>query len=592
LEDSPLNAFDAPTPEDLSKLLPGYAVSEIVGRGGMGVVYRALQSDLNRQVAIKILPRLMEESEGFIKRFRQEAQALASLSHPNIVSIFDFGEVDGQFYFVMEYVDGLTLRDVIRSGGVPPVEALAMIIQICTALQYTHDQGIVHRDIKPVNLLIDKKGVIKLTDFGLAKLVQSTPSGDALTQTNQQIGTPFYMAPEQRSNADTLDHRVDIYALGVVFYELLTGKLPAGAFTPPSSEVEIDARLDEVVNRAMADNPEKRFQHASDMKTEVDEISRTGSTSPSGTIPNRKRVILAGALYTLMLALVIGLGVWKPWEGNGQESNERLQNSSAKGPPQLLDLREGVQMELAWIPPGSFQMGSPDTEEGRKEDENLHEVTITKGFWMGKYEVTREQWEFVMGRNTRKFKGNRNPEDNKIVNWHGCQKFAEKLNEKVEGAAFRLPTEAEWEYACRAGTSTRYYIGNKESDLDEAAWYAKNRDGFAQEVGRKTPNNWGLYDMLGNASEWCSDWHGPSYPNEPQVDPQGASEGVDKVIRGGFWNASVDTCRSAGRTKRKPSSTRYGIGFRVVGVQLDKTPTSTLDRKLGEEITIDLSPKE
>ena len=224
-------------------------ILEHLGQGGMGVVYKARQRQLNRLVAVKILPPSVGEDPAFAERFTREAQALAQLNHPNIVQVYDFGQTDEFFYFVMEYVDGVNLRALIRDGKLKPEEALKIVPQICEALQFAHDEGIVHRDIKPENILIDKKGRVKIADFGLAKLLGQAAEDISLTGTGQLMGTLGYMAPEQLQHAHAVDHRADIYSLGVVFYEMLTGHLPIGRFEPPSKKVHVDVRLDDVVLR-------------------------------------------------------------------------------------------------------------------------------------------------------------------------------------------------------------------------------------------------------------------------------------------------------------------------------------------------------
>jgi len=209
----------------------------------------------------------------FGHRFSREAKAMAKLSHPHIVMVHDFGRTEsGLFYFIMEYVDGLNLRQLIADHRIEPKEALAIIPQICEALQFAHDEGVVHRDIKPENILIDKKGRVKIADFGLAKLVSTAPDDLSLTREGGTMGTPMYMAPEQLEGAKHVDHRADIYSLGVVFYELLTGELPLGRFAAPSEKVQIDVRLDEIVLRTLEKEPDRRYQHVSEIKTQVDEI--------------------------------------------------------------------------------------------------------------------------------------------------------------------------------------------------------------------------------------------------------------------------------------------------------------------------------
>jgi len=226
------------------------------------------------------------------------------LSHPNIVTVHDFGEADGMFYLLMEYVDGATLRQLLRESRMKPETALTIVPKICEALQFAHEQGVVHRDIKPENVLLDKQGRVKIADFGIAKIVAEAgrassplpaeaaqPEGGAhpadagrpavrLTQ-DQVLGTPHYMAPEQVEHPQMVDHRADIYSLGVVLYEMLTGELPLGKFQPPSKKVQVDVRLDEVVLRALEKEPERRYQHASQVKTAVETIAATPSTGNS-----------------------------------------------------------------------------------------------------------------------------------------------------------------------------------------------------------------------------------------------------------------------------------------------------------------------
>ncbi len=240
-----------PTPAELASYFPDLEILELVGRGGMGVVYKARQKGLDRLVALKILSPKIGQEPAFAERFQREARAMAMLSHPHIVAVYDFGQTDGLYYFLMEFVDGVSLRRLLDAGKLSSQEALAIVPQICEALQFAHDHGVVHRDIKPENILLDKAGRVKIADFGLAKLMgrEARDLGFSLTGVGQVMGTPHYMAPEQLEHPQAVDHRADIYSLGVVFYQMLTGELPIGRFAPPSKKVEIDVRLDEVVLR-------------------------------------------------------------------------------------------------------------------------------------------------------------------------------------------------------------------------------------------------------------------------------------------------------------------------------------------------------
>jgi predicted Ser/Thr protein kinase len=276
---------------DLAPHFPELEVLELLGRGGMGAVYKARQKNLDRMVALKVIPPDAAKDPAFTERFNREARALARMNHPNIVTVYDFGERDGVYYLLMEYVDGVNLRHTLRAGNLQPREALAIVPQICDALQYAHDQGVVHRDIKPENVLLDRTGRVKIADFGLAKLLGTGPNDFTLTRTQQIMGTPRYMAPEQIEKPTTVDHRADIYSLGVVLYEMLTGELPIGRFDAPSHKVEVDVRIDQVVLRALEKSPDKRYQRASEVKSEL--VSATSwqagplrpSVAPAAALP-------------------------------------------------------------------------------------------------------------------------------------------------------------------------------------------------------------------------------------------------------------------------------------------------------------------
>jgi serine/threonine protein kinase len=328
--DAKQKAFVPPGVAELAPLFPQLEILELVGKGGMGAVYKARQKQLDRIVALKILPPGIGDDPAFAERFAREAKALAKLNHPGIVTLYEFGSVENKigamqtltpslshpmgeggrrpgegslFYFLMEFVDGVNLRQLLAGGRISAREALAIVPQICDALQFAHDQGIVHRDIKPENILLDRRGRVKVADFGLAKIVgaergsvsrssdesagaseQSEPSESAaghrpalqsLTDAGKVMGTPQYMSPEQITAPGEVDHRADIYALGVVFYQMLTGELPGKQLKPPSSKVQIDVRLDEVVLRALEKKPELRYQQVSEVKTLVETIVAT-----------------------------------------------------------------------------------------------------------------------------------------------------------------------------------------------------------------------------------------------------------------------------------------------------------------------------
>lgn len=270
-------SFTPPDLLDLAYLFPQWEILELIGRGGMGVVYKVRQRELDRTVALKILPPGLDNRPGFAERFTREAKALAKLNHPSIVTIHDSGRVEGIYFLLMEYVDGLNLRQLLDKGRISLREALTIITMVCDALQYAHDAGLVHRDIKPENILLDQEGRVKVADFGLAKLVgeeeftqaSTEEANPYVTDIGQVIGTLYYMAPEQIAQPHEVDHRADIYTLGVVLYQMLTGELPGAAWVPPSQKLHSDVRLDVVVQRAMQRNPDLRYQQASQVKDSV-----------------------------------------------------------------------------------------------------------------------------------------------------------------------------------------------------------------------------------------------------------------------------------------------------------------------------------
>ncbi len=295
-------AARAPGPADIAGYFPHLEVLELLGQGGMGYVYKARQRGLDRLVALKLLPADVSEDKSFADRFGREARALARLSHPSIVAVHDSGQVacaqdagvrdEGSlYYFLMEFVDGLNLRELIHRSPehrLDRAEALRIVAALCDALEYAHEEGVVHRDIKPENILLDRKGRVKIADFGLAKLLgrDDDVSSLGLTMPRQRLGTPHYMAPEQTERPLEVDHRADIYSVGVVLYEMLTGELPLGRFELPSQLGRGDLVLDEIVSRALEKNPQRRYQRASEIRTALSSaMSGQGLAAPAPATP-------------------------------------------------------------------------------------------------------------------------------------------------------------------------------------------------------------------------------------------------------------------------------------------------------------------
>jgi predicted Ser/Thr protein kinase len=427
-------SFTPPTPAELAPLFPQLEILELLGQGGMGAVYKARQPALDRLVALKILPTQAERDPTFAERFIREAKALAKLNHPHIVAVYDFGQAGSMFYFLMEYVDGLNLRQLLRQGQLKPAEALKIVPQICEALQFAHDEGIVHRDIKPENILLDKKGRVKIADFGLAKLLARAPGDPTLTGTQQVMGTMGYMAPEQIDRPQEVDHRADIYSLGVVFYEMLTGELPRGRFASPSEKVQIDVRLDEVVLRALAREPERRYQHASEVKTDLSHISegnpggaRGGSTLVLPLPPMGWRLVLvAVGMACSVLLIVLGLimlafGTWGPGGKAGIVLGTALSflvggcggMFACWGALRPVKGTGDLVMAYGMLGLAGFLLGLIAT--GRESGPNAHVLSLALGFLFGGPGGLFGSWTLM-----NRGEGGRAREDQADWNWFDC----------------------------------------------------------------------------------------------------------------------------------------------------------------------------
>jgi serine/threonine protein kinase len=380
----------------IAKHFPQLEILECLGRGGMGVVYKARQSRLDRFVALKILAREKEKDPHFAERFQREAQALARLSHSNIVMVYDFGETAGLYYLLMEYVDGLNLRQLLQTSKMTPQQALSIVPKICEALQYAHEQQIVHRDIKPENVLVDKYGRVKIADFGIAKILGQTRPNGSLTGEKGIIGTPHYMAPEQIEKPATVDHRADIYSLGVVFYELLTGELPLGRFPTPSQKIQVDVRLDEIVLHALEKEPKRRYQQAREIKTDVETVatSRHAGKSIDATrnawlLPRPRFALVMMTLMFALLGVAILLNFFRSNALSSVQPQQGATALHAEQSPSVLDAgRQPVNLQADRTQtPGSHDYATELRRASRELDELRQNYTDT---WPAVINKTRE----------------------------------------------------------------------------------------------------------------------------------------------------------------------------------------------------------
>ena len=676
----------------------GYEVVQRLGKGGMGFVYLVSHPEYGL-FAVKIIdPQAVAKDPEYVARFAHEGDFAMNIRHSNLIAVHEMGQDPdtGYYFLVMDYLPGGDVHQRLKNGPFAIDEAVRIVAQVANALVEVHSHGVIHRDIKPENIMFTADGTPKLADLGIAKF---SDAGESIqTSADVMIGTPAYMAPEQIMDSHGVDARADIFSLGVVFFEMLTGHRPNEGLKVleivaqalegrPIPDVrtfrpEVPATVAQLLNMMCAPKREQRFASAAQV---VDVFNRLlgrernvasvapppvvpSSASPSSKMPSlsspsssssvrsssvrssavrssvvgrrsesgwksflrQQWVFPAGvtAGIAVLAAIVVFLGGRSaprrrgpvmetpkveivplvpesaPESGEAERSARQVtagtalenrqspredtpaagrssatqvraesvnaetnrldaslqtSDSSRKSPPKTGDGRVfwakgGARVEMVYCAPCTFRMGSPKTEPGRGSDEQPHEVTLTRGFWIGKYEVTREQWRQVMGVNAPGVGAGDHPVA--YVSWADCQRFMSRA-----GDGFRLPTEAEWECACRAG-STGAFAGGRLADL---AWYLGSLSpsgDVCHPVGKKNANDWGIHDMHGNVWEWCADWYG-DYPSGAVDDPKGPDAGEYRVMRGG-WAKSLDSkCRSAVRRSASPQERSRTCGFRL-----------------------------
>ena len=613
-------------PTDIPKRVGNYEVVEMIAEGGMGAVFKGRHVEMGTFAAVKFLASEFEEDETFVKRFEREARLAATLASPFSIRTFDVGQADGRRYILMEFVEGRTLTEILDDRGrMEEPEALAIMSHVAQALAEAHEHGIIHRDIKPDNIIINKRGIPKLADLGVAKEMHSKEK--SLTLTGFTVGTPSFMSPEQAQGRIDIDARSDIYSLGATFYEALVGQLPFEGETtlgimhrianepapdPLTVNPDLSGEVAALIRKMMAVKREERFQTADALADHIEAMrsgtptrpdarseaspASPGTTSPPASEPGKPRpptgtrlssgrlkwVAAAVLLLVLLLAIVL-VSSWGPSDKNrsagggpspatgpgpaGGEDPGPPNGSAADPGPGGPDIAasqtetNSLGMTLVLLKPGTFQMGSGPTDKGRLAAEGpRHKVTLTRAFYLAAHEVTNAQHEAAFPKH-KELRPAGAGDDHPVVNvsWKEALAFCAWLNKK-DGKTYRLPTEAEWEYACRAGTETAYCWGD---DFDPKKANS-GKDATLAAVGKFPANPAGLYDMHGNAWEWCDDWYLDTYYEaSPPKDPAGPKSGDKKILRGGSAGLGPNLSRAAFRYRATPETRHELFGFRV-----------------------------
>jgi formylglycine-generating enzyme required for sulfatase activity/serine/threonine protein kinase len=624
-----------------------YRLLERLGAGGMGVVYKAIHTRLERPVAVKF-PRFAALLDaGAAARFVREAKLLGQLQHPHIVRALDAGDSEHGPYLVTDFIEGETVEQLVRREG--PLEfrrALQLALEAAGGLAHAHAQQIVHRDVKPSNLLLDHAGVLRVVDFGLAKAMATEASAESLaglshaTGAGAFLGTVGYAAPEQLQTEATVDQRADVYALGCVVYFMLQGEPPHRGTLADRlrAEGERGARLElksasvtpelaAVWLRMVNPRPEDRFQSMA-------EVERVLQQALDGTLEPLPRSVSRRTVLTMAGATALGgMGLWF-WLAAERNGNVAPVRAKPTGPPPAilkppLTADEVQTSQQAWakhlglpvrmvgaggvplvlLPPGEFEMGVAATglpglppsegdwryrtpEVDRALHEPAHRIVISRPLYFGETEVTNAQFRAFVDATNYVTDAERNGgwgredkgwvkrpgyswrnlgqrvciDDYPVMNvtWNDATAYCRWLSMQGGGRTYRLPSEAEWEYAARAGSPTNYHFGDDPAELGEYAWYGENSEGLYRAVGLKRPNPFGIYDLYGNRQEWCLDHFAVDYyAQSPTADPVCTAGGVDRAMRGGAHTDLARFCSAVTRWGQEADNPG-AAGIRVV----------------------------
>lgn len=581
--------------EAVALSIEGYEVQELIGGGGMGEVYRAKRLSDEKIVAIKVVAGRLTRDPEVTARFENEVSAMSQLDHANVVRVLDQGEsLDGRHYLVSEFVDGCDLRRLMKGQRLEPARAFEIFDKVCAGIAHAHERGIVHRDIKPANILVGSDGTVKVADFGLAKTLVDSSHWYGFTQTRDTFGTPYYIAPEVTRQADKADTRSDVYALGVLLYELLAGAVPMGQFTPLSQRIDIDKRIDSVIGEALADDPERRTVSVAELATAVKKIALAHDT-------RRRRSRIMMLIGAALGVLVIGgaLGGWLVMKRNARITKPVFAKPARASKEKPWE--NSLGMKFVPLPKHKLLVSVWETRVRDFRSFSEAENAVLPDWRLGAANPRRQQAAFTKHKRLEEPNGKISTWDNPGfpqtpddpvcgVDLVEARLFCAWLTwkERNEGRlttkqSYRLPVEKEWN-ALVAYDETNWQREDAEAKAnfagvegpevkpwpDDAPFFDR-RDPFPRTapVGSFLPNALGLYDVFGNISEWV---------DTPAPDSVGDGNTLLYGVRGGSW--ATGTARQAKpdfHLGTRPGRAQANFGFRVV-LDLDvKTTPRALD---------------
>jgi serine/threonine protein kinase len=548
-------------PENLR--IQGYCIEREISSGGQATVFRAIQERTGRVVAVKVMHGGKYAGSRGRQRFDRESKILVRLNHPNLVSILDRGRTeDGSFFLVMDFIEGHDLDSFVKELGNDVPSIVRTFIKIALAVEEAHRHGIVHRDLKPMNILVDTRGEPHILDFGMARLLQEYGEvgdpgyGSTLTRTGQVLGSPPWSSPEQVSaSPDAIDAPSDVYAIGIMLFTALAGEFPYPVYgkpgaiinhiltSPPASVTWLAQRkgttvspfLDEIVRRALRKSPTKRYRSAGQMAHDLEQCLTGKSKSLRRSIRGLSRAITFFATMAIFSLI--------PFDG-----------SRPVVAKQFFVNEDGIR--FVKIPAGSIALGQrPDTPSEIDWTSRPY-FRADRSFYLSSTVITQQQYLRIIGRNPSDPGQIQLNAPVQCITWDEATEFCEKLS-KREGHKYRLPTPMEWKYAFYSGES-----GNlTEGSLDDQAWFVANSGQRLQSVGGKVPNLWGLYDMLGNVRQWCSDATGEPLNSKAPLAVMKASH----FAEGAGYISSAPDCLSPSKleTSYMADVAMPTIGFRI-----------------------------